>query len=188
MVQIKGTLSGQGNIRGELKGTGGGGSGGAEYLTQLKDVAISTPSNNQVLQYDSVSEKWINNTLPDGVNELSELSDVTINNPNAGNALIYGGASGKWYNVTPEQAFPIWDEFEADVSMNELLGGSVIVTFDHDISSQVLDLHFNYSMVCPSSITYSYDAQTELYTLYISVPYQAVNDMKCLISLRNKRS
>lgn len=187
MSQIKGILNAQGNIIGTLNASGGGG-GGATALTQLSDVNISNPTNNQVLQYDSTSEKWINNTSPAGAAELSELSDVTINNPSAGNALIYGGSSGKWYNVTPEQAFPIWQEIETDVSMIEHLGGLVIVTFDHDISSKVLDLHFNYSMVCPSAITYSYDDQTQLYTLYISVPYQAVNDMKCLISLRNKRS
>lgn len=188
MAQIKGTLSGQGNIRGALNGTGGGGSGGAEYLTQLKDVGISSPSNNQILQYDSVSEKWVNNTLTEGVDELSELSDININEPSTGNVLLYNASSGKWFNDTPENAFPIWQEIEADVSMSELIGGSVLVTFNTDISSKVLDLHFNYSMVCPSSITYSYDAQTQLYSLYISVPYQAVNDMKCLISLRNKRS
>lgn len=187
MSQINGRLTAQGNITGSLNGSGGGG-GGATALTQLTDVNISNPSNNQALLYNSESAKWVNGSLPSGVNELSELSDVNINNPSAGNVLIYGGASGKWFNDTPENAFPIWQEIEADVSMSEILGGSVIVTFDHDISSQILDLHFNYPMVCPSTISYSYDAQTQLYTLYISVPYQAVNDMKCLVSLRNKRS
>lgn len=41
-------------------GTWASGAGGASALEDLTDVNITTPSNNQVLQYDSTSQKWIN--------------------------------------------------------------------------------------------------------------------------------
>lgn len=41
---------------------GGGGGGGASSLPGLSDVALSSPTNNQVLTYDSGTLKWINAT------------------------------------------------------------------------------------------------------------------------------
>lgn len=41
-------------------GTWASGAGGASNLVDLGDVNISSPSNSQVLQYDSTSQKWIN--------------------------------------------------------------------------------------------------------------------------------
>ena len=40
----------------------GGGSGGASALAELTDVDISNPEANQILTYDAVEEKWINNS------------------------------------------------------------------------------------------------------------------------------
>jgi hypothetical protein len=39
-----------------------GGSGGASALVDLTDVVITTPSNGQVLKYDSVTSSWVNDT------------------------------------------------------------------------------------------------------------------------------
>lgn len=38
----------------------GGGGGGSSTLADLTDVNLTSPTNNQVLKYDSASEKWIN--------------------------------------------------------------------------------------------------------------------------------
>ena len=38
----------------------GGGGGGASSLSELTDVALTTPSGGQVLTYDATSNKWIN--------------------------------------------------------------------------------------------------------------------------------
>lgn len=40
----------------------GGGGGGSSTLAGLTDVNLTSPTNNQVLKYDSASEKWINGT------------------------------------------------------------------------------------------------------------------------------
>lgn len=44
----------------------GGGSGGATALTDLVDVALTTPQTGQVLMYDSTSGKWVNGTVTPG--------------------------------------------------------------------------------------------------------------------------
>ena len=40
--------------------TSSGGGGGSSALTDLDDVNISSPSDGQVLRYDSASGKWVN--------------------------------------------------------------------------------------------------------------------------------
>lgn len=44
----------------------GGGGGGASALTDLVDVAISSPTNGQVLMYNSSTGKWYNGTVQSG--------------------------------------------------------------------------------------------------------------------------
>jgi len=44
--------------------SGGGGGGGASTLSGLLDVALSSPSNGQVLTYDNATGKWVNAAVP----------------------------------------------------------------------------------------------------------------------------
>lgn len=44
----------------------GGGGGGATALTDLVDVAVSSPTNGQVLMYNSSTGKWYNGTVQSG--------------------------------------------------------------------------------------------------------------------------
>lgn len=44
----------------ELQQGGGGGGSGSSTLAGLTDVHLTSPTNNQVLKYDSTSGKWIN--------------------------------------------------------------------------------------------------------------------------------
>lgn len=46
--------------------SGGGGGGGASALTDLTDVAISSPANGQVLMYDGTTGKWYNGSVQGG--------------------------------------------------------------------------------------------------------------------------
>lgn len=66
-------------------------------LTELGDVAISSPTNDQVLKYDSVSQKWVNGAEGGGGSStLAGLTDVSITTPASGQVLTYDGAS--WEN------------------------------------------------------------------------------------------
>lgn len=123
-----------------------------------------------------------------GAEALSELNDVQITNVQNNQVLKYDVGFSKWRNVSPDNAFPIWTEIEADITMNETLGGIVLVAMSGDQTNKVMDLHFNYPLVCPTVISVGYSEELDQTNFYIGVPYQAVNDMKVLISLRNKRS
>lgn len=48
-------------------------------LSKLKDVLISNPSNNQIIQYDSYSAKWVNKNLNTEVSALTQhINDKVI--------------------------------------------------------------------------------------------------------------
>ena len=67
----------------------------AMVLDDLFDVVITgTPSNNQVLKYDTGTSKWINGTSSGSVASLDDLSDVSIDAGAlvAGQILRYNGA------------------------------------------------------------------------------------------------
>lgn len=100
------------------------GGGGASALTDLTDVNVSSPSDGQVLKYDSTTQKWKNEnesgggsvedvTLDgtsvvngQGVAELTtpnvnDLKDTNISSPSSGQILQYNAATQKWENATP---------------------------------------------------------------------------------------
>jgi hypothetical protein len=68
---IEGTgVTQDGNV---ISVAGGGGGGGA--LDDLTDVVITTPSDGQVLTYDSVSGDWVNETPTGGAGLTAEQED-----------------------------------------------------------------------------------------------------------------
>jgi len=102
--------------------TSSGGGGGASSLTDLDDTNISSPSNGQVLKYNSTNSKWENAnesggggtvtdvevngtsvvnqgvaqiTVPD---DLSDLSDVALSSLQDHQPLRYNATSQKWVN------------------------------------------------------------------------------------------
>ena len=52
---------------------GGGGTGGATALTDLVDVAVSSPTNGQALVYNSTSGKWTNQTIGGGGTDMATV-------------------------------------------------------------------------------------------------------------------
>lgn len=99
----------------------GGGGGAVEYIDDLLDVQITTPSNGQYLTYDSVAGQWKNTALPadavtsvfgrtgvvvaaNGDYDLGELGDVdlTTASPVTNDVLAYDGAN--WVPVAPSES------------------------------------------------------------------------------------
>lgn len=71
-------------------------------LNDLDDVN-ATKVNNNVLTYDSTSEKWINksiSTLMSEVLALNDLSDVTISSAANKQVLMYNSTTSNWENHT----------------------------------------------------------------------------------------
>lgn len=75
------------------------GGGGTSALDDLTDVDLTTPSNGQVLKYDSANSKWINaNESGGGASSLNDLNDVTITSATQGQVLKKGASD--WENAS----------------------------------------------------------------------------------------
>lgn len=73
---------------------------GVSTLNDLTDTAISSPSNNQVLTYDSSTSKWKNANATGGANSLNDLTDVDTTGVLDNNFLAYSSGQSKWVPAT----------------------------------------------------------------------------------------
>lgn len=109
------------NVDGKWKAVDGGGGGGASSLAGLSDVTLTSPSDNQFLQYSSSASKWENKTLSlatvattgaysdltgppsiptNGSFNLASLGDVVITSLADTQVLAWDSTSSKWKNVS----------------------------------------------------------------------------------------
>jgi hypothetical protein len=66
-------------------------------LTDIGNVVITTPSDNQFLRYDGTN--WVNETVDlDGITTLSDLTDTDITSPTSGQILTYSQSISGWVN------------------------------------------------------------------------------------------
>ena len=78
------------------KAGSGGGGGGASEINDLTDVNITTPSNGQVLSYDSTNQEWVNTTPSGGGgNSITYGSDSPSSSGNDGDLYIMLSGSKK---------------------------------------------------------------------------------------------
>ena len=81
VVSRDGVSSGNFYATGSVSALGyaaGGGGGGASALTDLVDVAISSPTNGQVLMYNSTTGKWYNGTVQGGGGNITILDSAGV--------------------------------------------------------------------------------------------------------------
>ena len=57
--------------------SGGGGGGGSTTLADLLDVALSNPSNGQVLMYNATTQKWYNGTVQSSGGSVTSITAGT---------------------------------------------------------------------------------------------------------------
>lgn len=90
-----------------LKGDGTWSNAGGGSLSTLSDVTLSSPTNGQVLKYDSGSGKWINGSGGTATTSLSNLTDVNLTSLTDGQLIQYDSVAQKWVNIgidtTPTQ-------------------------------------------------------------------------------------
>lgn len=75
-----------------------GGGGGADVLSDLQDVSISSIQNGQILQYNTSTSKWENVNPSSGSSTLSGLTDTSISSLQDDQFLRYNSSSSKWEN------------------------------------------------------------------------------------------
>ncbi|MBO7734989.1 MAG: hypothetical protein J6S67_20675 [Methanobrevibacter sp.] len=98
-----------------------------DNLVDLNDVNIATPTDGQVLKYNSASQKWENGAGGGGgASALNDLSDVTIANPSSGQALLYDGT--KWENANLPAPPTVPDDLNdlSDVDITSPSSGQVL--------------------------------------------------------------
>ena len=72
-----------------------------DTIAELTDTTITSPTDGQVLTYDSSSSKWINaNGGGGGASDLDDLDDVTISSATNGQVLAYNSSDSKWENTS----------------------------------------------------------------------------------------
>lgn len=73
---------------------------GVSTLSDLTDIAISSPTNSQVLTYDTTTSKWKNANATGGASTLNDLTDVDTTGVLDNNFLAYSQAQSKWVPAT----------------------------------------------------------------------------------------
>jgi hypothetical protein len=74
---------------------------GARNITELQDVELINLANEEILKYNSTSEKWENSLLVDNdTDNLADLTDTNITAPILnGSSLVYNTGTNKWQNL-----------------------------------------------------------------------------------------
>lgn len=93
-------------------------------MEDLDDVAITSPTDGDILVYDGNDDEWKNAPMPTIPEDLDDLNDVNITTPSAGDMLAYNGSS--WANFTPTNQD--LDDL-ADVTITTPANGDVL-TYD----------------------------------------------------------
>lgn len=118
-------------------GEGGSGGGGASALADLNDVDISTPTNGQVLSYDSNNQKWVNANASGGTTVVANPSGSATDNLlklQVGNTIYNSALS---YSTT-EQVVGTWHDGREIYQKSYVMSNFRVnanVTFNHNISN-----------------------------------------------------
>ena len=77
----------------------GSGGGSTPTLNSVGDVDAETPTNDQILYWDTGSSTWKAKTLPNFATDfkISKLVDTTVSSEAKGNILVHNGSS--WLNL-----------------------------------------------------------------------------------------
>lgn len=125
-------------------------------VNNLNNVVAPSPSNLEVLTYNTATSKWINSTVPRNIDGLSDVDTTTIT-PISGDSLVYNGtqwaplavAAGAANNPSPNHiingSFETWqrgtsqslttDGMLADRFVVGKGGGTTLVQRNNDVPS-----------------------------------------------------
>lgn len=121
------------NVQTGLAAAIAGGGGGSSTLAGLTDTDISSPTNGQVLAYDSTESKWVNAASASGATTLEGLTDTSITTPADGQVLTYDSTASKWENAAiPAQSI----DGLSDTTISTPTDGQVL-TYDSTSSKWV---------------------------------------------------
>jgi hypothetical protein len=79
---------------------------GVTQFSQLNDVDITSPANNDLLIYNSTGNVWVNSPLGNTI-ALGNLVNVSITNPANNDLLIYNSSNSTWENIADADFVPV---------------------------------------------------------------------------------
>jgi len=84
-------------LHGTSGNTGGAPPPAIDTITELLDTQVSSLADNQILRYDSVSSKWVNEdlTLAQSIGDLTDVDTTTVA-PTDGQALVWDNAASQF--------------------------------------------------------------------------------------------
>ena len=124
------------------------GGGGSSTLAGLSDVALSSPSNGQLLGYDSTTQKWKNvNGGGGGSSTLAGLSDVSVSGVADKDIIRYNSTSQKYEKSS--------DLTDLELSVSQL-SSSVL-----SIAGDVNTLELTVSQMSASTLPYDANTSTK---------------------------
>lgn len=74
---------------------------GAATLNDLTDVNAPSPSNGQVLTWDSTPGEWVPDTASAVVASLDDVGDCNVASPSNGDVLTWDSTPGEWVPAAP---------------------------------------------------------------------------------------
>jgi len=84
------TIAGNLNVQGTATITAN-----VTHLANISEISITSPSNNQVLMYNTVTSKWFNANA--NIQFMANIGDANITAPVSGQTIVY--TNGKWTNA-----------------------------------------------------------------------------------------
>jgi hypothetical protein len=101
---------------------------GALDLDDLGDVNAPTPTNGDVLTWDSTPGEWVAQAPTGGGADLDDLTDVNAPTPSNGDVLTWDSTPGEWVALAPGAASLDLDDL-TDVALGTPSDGDVL-TYD----------------------------------------------------------
>ena len=122
----------EGGPTGPTGPTGTTGPAFGEGLSDLTDVTLASPQNDQVLTYSGAINTWYNAAVP---RNIGELEDIVVSTPGSGQSLLFNGTD--WVNDNPS----INDS--SDVELSSPIAGNSLVYSGTQWSNSTLQYSLN---------------------------------------------
>lgn len=133
---------------------GGGGGGGSSTLSGLTDVDITTPSNGQVLKYDSTSQKWENAEESGGSANIVECTQAQYDaweqagtlDPDTAYFINDGNIGSDIIDDSSTAQDKVWSAYKTDGVSNMAIQNNENIYYLSDDLASRFDLSANYAV------------------------------------------
>ena len=98
-------------------------------LDDVPDVNAPTPTNGDVLTWDSTPGEWVASAPSSGIAELDDVPDVNAPTPSNGDVLTWDSTPGEWVSAAPAGAGAFVIDDATDVDTTGVADGDVL-TYD----------------------------------------------------------